>query len=150
MPLPPYIASRRAPDEQDRADYQTLFAHDGGLGRGAHRRACISPTTLMARLNARGIALHKVTLHVGAGTFLPVKAEDTAGHRMHAEFGSVTAEVADGAQRGARATAGASWRSARPRCGCWKARPARTALIGRSPARPRSSSRPATDSARST
>jgi S-adenosylmethionine:tRNA ribosyltransferase-isomerase len=93
MPLPPYIASRRAPDEQDKSDYQTLFAHDEG--------SVAAPTAglhftgeLLAGLTARGVALHKVTLHVGAGTFLPVKAEDTEGHQMHAEFGTVSAEVA--------------------------------------------------------
>src|SRR5256885_2326734 len=76
MPLPPYIASRRAPDDEDRAHYQTLFAHDEG--------SVAAPTAglhftgdLVARLKARGIGLHKVTLHVGAGTFLPVKTEDT-------------------------------------------------------------------------
>jgi len=94
MPLPPYIASRRAADEQDRADYQTLFAHDEG--------SVAAPTAglhftgdLVARLKTRGIGLHTVTLHVGAGTFLPVKADDTADHAMHAEFGAVTAETAD-------------------------------------------------------
>lgn len=94
MPLPPYIASRRAPDEQDKSDYQTLFAQAEG--------SIAAPTAglhftgdLLARLTARGVALHKVTLHVGAGTFLPVKAEDTEGHTMHAEFGSVPAEVAE-------------------------------------------------------
>ncbi len=93
MPLPPYIASRREPDEQDRADYQTVFAHDEG--------SVAAPTAglhftegLLGRLKERGIGLHKVTLHVGAGTFLPVKSEDTAGHKMHAEFGIVTAETA--------------------------------------------------------
>jgi S-adenosylmethionine:tRNA ribosyltransferase-isomerase len=93
MPLPPYIASRRAPDDQDRTDYQTVFAHDEG--------SVAAPTAglhftdgLVARLKDRGIALHTVTLHVGAGTFLPVKADDTAGHKMHAEFGTVSAEVA--------------------------------------------------------
>jgi S-adenosylmethionine:tRNA ribosyltransferase-isomerase len=94
MPLPPYIASRRAADEQDRADYQTLFAHEEG--------SVAAPTAglhftgdLVARLKARGIGLHTVTLHVGAGTFLPVKVEDTADHRMHAEYGVVTEETAN-------------------------------------------------------
>ncbi len=125
MPLPPYIASRRAPDEQDRADYQTMFAREEG-SVAAPTAGLHFTDTLLARLTARGIALHKVTLHVGAGTFLPVKADDTAGHRMHAECGSVIAETAD-ALNAARARAGASSRSARPRCGSWKARPARTA-----------------------
>jgi S-adenosylmethionine:tRNA ribosyltransferase-isomerase len=93
VPLPPYIASRRAPDAQDRVDYQTMFAREEG--------AVAAPTAglhftegLMAALAARGIGLHTVTLHVGAGTFLPVKADDTAGHKMHAEWGQVTGEVA--------------------------------------------------------
>jgi S-adenosylmethionine:tRNA ribosyltransferase-isomerase len=94
MPLPPYIAARRAPDAQDRADYQTLFAaHDGSVAAptaGLH----FTPA-MVERLTARGVALHKVTLHVGAGTFVPVKSDDTEGHKMHAEFGSVSAEVAD-------------------------------------------------------
>jgi S-adenosylmethionine:tRNA ribosyltransferase-isomerase len=94
MPLPPYIAARRAPDERDRIDYQTLFAEAEG--------SVAAPTAglhftdgLIARLAERRIALHKVTLHVGAGTFLPVKADDTSAHRMHAEAGSVSAETAE-------------------------------------------------------
>jgi S-adenosylmethionine:tRNA ribosyltransferase-isomerase len=93
MPLPPYIAGRRAADEQDRTDYQTMFAREEGSvaapTAGLHFTA-----TLVAALHARGIALHRVTLHVGAGTFLPVKAEDTAAHRMQSESGSVSAETA--------------------------------------------------------
>ncbi len=93
MPLPPYIAARRAPDERDRADYQTMFARmDGSVA--APTAGLHFTDSLMARLIARGIAVHKVTLHVGAGTFLPVKSEDTAAHRMHAEFGSVSEAVA--------------------------------------------------------
>ncbi len=94
MPLPPYIASRRAPDEQDRADYQTLFAQPEG-SVAAPTAGLHFTENLLARLKQRGIALYKVTLHVGAGTFLPVKAEDTSGHKMHAEFGTVSAETAD-------------------------------------------------------
>src|SRR5262245_53061394 len=93
MPLPPYIASRREPDEQDRADYQTMFADTEGSVAAPTAGLHFTPA-LVERLRVRGIALHKVTLHVGAGTFLPVKADDTAGHRMHAEAGSVTAETA--------------------------------------------------------
>jgi S-adenosylmethionine:tRNA ribosyltransferase-isomerase len=93
MPLPPYIASRREPDERDRADYQTLFARMEG-SVAAPTAGLHFTDALMARLAARGIGLHKVTLHVGAGTFLPVKADDTAGHRMHAETGSVSTETA--------------------------------------------------------
>jgi S-adenosylmethionine:tRNA ribosyltransferase-isomerase len=94
MPLPPYIASRRAPDDQDRADYQTLFADPEG-SVAAPTAGLHFTQTLLAQLNERGVALHKVTLHVGAGTFLPVKADDTEGHKMHPEFGSISAEVAD-------------------------------------------------------
>jgi len=94
MPLPPYIASRRAPDEQDRADYQTVFAHEEG-SVAAPTAGLHFTDRLLDRLKERGIGLHKVTLHVGAGTFLPVKAEDTEGHKMHAEFGSVSAETAE-------------------------------------------------------
>jgi S-adenosylmethionine:tRNA ribosyltransferase-isomerase len=104
MPLPPYIASRRAPDEQDRTDYQTLFARDEG-SVAAPTAGLHFTEDLLARLKARGIALHKVTLHVGAGTFLPVKVEDTSGHKMQAEFGVVTAEVAE-ALNAARAKGG--------------------------------------------
>jgi len=93
MPLPPYIAARRAADDRDRADYQTVFARDEG--------AVAAPTAglhftdaLLSALTARGIGLHTVTLHVGAGTFLPVKAEEITDHRMHAEFGMLTAETA--------------------------------------------------------
>jgi S-adenosylmethionine:tRNA ribosyltransferase-isomerase len=94
MPLPPYIASRRAPDEQDKTDYQTLFAdQDGSVA--APTAGLHFTSELTQRLMRRGIAVRRVTLHVGAGTFLPVKADDTAGHKMHAEWGVVSDEVAD-------------------------------------------------------
>src|SRR5690349_20707374 len=93
MPLPPYIAGRRPADEADRADYQTMFAREEG-SVAAPTAGLHFTDDLVAALGARGIALHKVTLHVGPGTFLPVKADDTAGHRMHAEWGSVSAETA--------------------------------------------------------
>jgi S-adenosylmethionine:tRNA ribosyltransferase-isomerase len=93
MPLPPYIASRRDVDAQDRADYQTLFARQEG-SVAAPTAGLHFTDALLERLHARGVAVHKVTLHVGAGTFLPVKADDTADHKMHAEFGSVSAETA--------------------------------------------------------
>jgi S-adenosylmethionine:tRNA ribosyltransferase-isomerase len=93
MPLPPYIASRRAPDERDRSDYQTTFAvHEGSIAAptaGLHFTGAV-----VARLKARGVGLHTVTLHVGPGTFLPVKADDTSGHAMQAERGTVSAETA--------------------------------------------------------
>lgn len=93
MPLPPYIASRRVPDERDRADYQTMFAHAEGAV-AAPTAGLHFTTALVDQLKARGVALHTVTLHVGAGTFLPVTASDTSGHRMHAEQGSVSPETA--------------------------------------------------------
>ena len=94
MPLPPYIASRREADGRDRDDYQTMFALEEGAVAAPTAGLHFTPE-LVAALQARGIALHRVTLHVGAGTFLPVKAADTAEHRMHAERGSVSPETAD-------------------------------------------------------
>jgi S-adenosylmethionine:tRNA ribosyltransferase-isomerase len=93
MPLPPYIAGRRPADDQDRSDYQTVFAREEG-SVAAPTAGLHFTDDLIARLAARDIGLHRVMLHVGAGTFLPVKAEDTAHHRMHAEWGSVGAETA--------------------------------------------------------
>ena len=101
IPLPPYIASRRPDDERDRIDYQTIYARDEG--------AVAAPTAglhftreLFAALDARKIERHFVTLHVGAGTFLPVKADDTADHKMHAETGHVS-QAAAGAINAAKA-----------------------------------------------
>jgi S-adenosylmethionine:tRNA ribosyltransferase-isomerase len=93
-PLPPYIAARRAPDERDAADYQTMFAAQEGAVAAPTAGLHFTPA-LEAALQAHGIRLHRVTLHVGAGTFLPVKAEDTAEHRMHPEWGNVSAATAD-------------------------------------------------------
>jgi S-adenosylmethionine:tRNA ribosyltransferase-isomerase len=93
MPLPPYIASRREPDGRDRDDYQTMFARQEGAVAAPTAGLHFTPA-LVAALQKRGIALHRVTLHVGAGTFLPVKVADTAAHRMHAEHGSVSPETA--------------------------------------------------------
>lgn len=88
IPLPPYIAAKRAPDERDRSDYQTvLAANDGSVAAPTAGLHFTLP--LLERLAAKGIARETVTLHVGAGTFLPVKADDTADHRMHAEYGVV-------------------------------------------------------------
>ena len=94
MPLPPYIASRRAPDARDADDYQTVYACESG--------AVAAPTAglhftdeLFSALDAKGVSRHFVTLHVGAGTFLPVKVEDTGDHVMHAEWGEVSQETAD-------------------------------------------------------
>jgi len=93
MPLPPYIAGRRHAEDIDRTDYQTIYAsHDGAVAAptaGLH----FTPQ-LMDALDARGVSRHFVTLHVGAGTFLPVKADDTSRHRMHAEWGEVSSETA--------------------------------------------------------
>ncbi|MBG6143745.1 tRNA preQ1(34) S-adenosylmethionine ribosyltransferase-isomerase QueA [Roseibium album] len=93
VPLPPYIAQKRGEDVQDRQDYQTIFAEKDG--------AVAAPTAglhftqeLLEALEDRGIERHLVTLHVGAGTFLPVKADDTRDHKMHAEWGNVSAATA--------------------------------------------------------
>lgn len=93
MPLPPYIAAKRAPDAQDNEDYQTVFARHAG--------AVAAPTAslhfdepLLRALVAKGVGLTEVTLHVGAGTFLPVKVEDVTTHKMHAEWGEVSAVAA--------------------------------------------------------
>ena len=102
MPLPPYIASRRAPDDDDRADYQTLFAHDEG-SVAAPTAGLHFTDELVARLKARGIGLHTVTLHVGAGTFLPVKTDTIEEHRMHAEYGVVSDAVASALNEARRA-----------------------------------------------
>jgi S-adenosylmethionine:tRNA ribosyltransferase-isomerase len=93
MPLPPYIASKRATDAQDAADYQTMFASEPGAV-AAPTAALHFTDRLMAALADRGVEHATLTLHVGAGTFLPVKAEDTADHRMHAEWGRIDAATA--------------------------------------------------------
>ncbi|MGH1350938.1 MAG: tRNA preQ1(34) S-adenosylmethionine ribosyltransferase-isomerase QueA [Methyloligellaceae bacterium] len=94
MPLPPYIASKRAPDASDLEDYQTMFAKEPG--------AVAAPTAglhftdrLIDELAGKGVGTELVTLHVGAGTFLPVKVDDLADHKMHAEWGEVSAETAE-------------------------------------------------------
>ena len=93
LPLPPYIAAKRPADAQDAVDYQTVYAREPG--------AVAAPTAglhfseaLLAEIDAAGITRHTVTLHVGAGTFLPVKVDDTADHRMHAEIGSLDGATA--------------------------------------------------------
>ena len=103
-PLPPYIAARRTPDERDATDYQTMFATQEGAVAAPTAGLHFTPE-LEAALQARGVGLHRVTLHVGAGTFLPVKAEDTSEHRMHPEWGNVSAATAD-ALNEARAAGG--------------------------------------------
>ena len=103
-PLPPYIASRREPDEADRSDYQTMVAREEGAVAAPTAGLHFTPD-LLQRLAAAGISTHIVTLHVGAGTFLPVKADETSAHRMHAEWGRVTGETA-AALNAARAAGG--------------------------------------------
>ena len=103
-PLPPYIASKRAPDDRDAADYQTMFAVNEGAVAAPTAGLHFTPELEVA-LRERGVGLHRLTLHVGAGTFLPVKADDTAGHRMHSEWGTISAETA-GALNAARASRG--------------------------------------------
>ncbi|MEM7188184.1 MAG: tRNA preQ1(34) S-adenosylmethionine ribosyltransferase-isomerase QueA [Pseudomonadota bacterium] len=104
MPLPPYIAQRRPADERDRQDYQTIFAEKPG--------AVAAPTAslhfddaLLARLTDKDILSTRLTLHVGAGTFMPVKTDTIADHKMHAEWGEITEQAAD-AMNIARATGG--------------------------------------------
>jgi S-adenosylmethionine:tRNA ribosyltransferase-isomerase len=94
MPLPPYIASKRPTDEDDLSDYQTIFAaSDGAVA--APTAALHFTDRLITALDARGVARETLTLHVGAGTFLPVKVDDTVQHRMHSEWGSINAATAD-------------------------------------------------------
>lgn len=94
MPLPPYIASKRPTDEQDTRDYQTIFSAKDGAVAAPTAGLHFTPS-LMAALDARGIERIFVTLHVGAGTFLPVKADDTAEHRMHSEIGVIDEATAE-------------------------------------------------------
>ncbi len=98
MPLPPYIAAKRPADDQDKTDYQTIWARNSG--------AVAAPTAslhfddaLMRALDERGVQITHVTLHVGAGTFLPVKVEDVTTHKMHAEWGRVSAQAAHEIQK---------------------------------------------------
>lgn len=93
VPLPPYIASKRGDDERDRSDYQTIYAREEGAVAAPTAGLHFTPE-LIRRLDEKGIERRFVTLHVGAGTFLPVKADDTKDHRMHAEKGEVSAETA--------------------------------------------------------
>ncbi|RYG86307.1 MAG: tRNA preQ1(34) S-adenosylmethionine ribosyltransferase-isomerase QueA, partial [Alphaproteobacteria bacterium] len=94
MPLPPYIASKRPTDARDADDYQTMFASEPGAVAAPTAALHFTPD-LTSALEAAGIDHAILTLHVGAGTFLPVKAKDTADHRMHAEYGSIDAATAD-------------------------------------------------------
>ena len=94
MPLPPYIASRRAVDDADREDYQTMFAREEGAVAAPTAALHFTPRLLDA-LEAREIGRETLTLHVGAGTFLPVKSERIEDHRMHAEWGRIDAATAE-------------------------------------------------------
>ena len=93
MPLPPYIAGKRPTDAQDQSDYQTMFAAKDGAVAAPTAALHFTPE-LLAALEAAGIGHETLTLHVGAGTFLPVKVDDTQAHRMHAEWGTISADVA--------------------------------------------------------
>ena len=93
MPLPPYIAGKRAPDAQDNDDYQTLFAREDGAVAAPTAGLHFTPD-LVAALEAKGVSFHEVTLHVGPGTFLPVKVDNIAEHKMHGEWGQVSQETA--------------------------------------------------------
>ena len=94
MPLPPYIASKRPTDARDRSDYQTMFAREDGAVAAPTAALHFTPA-LMSALSEAGVMSETLTLHVGAGTFLPVKAEDTDDHRMHAEWGRIEQAAAD-------------------------------------------------------
>jgi S-adenosylmethionine:tRNA ribosyltransferase-isomerase len=94
MPLPPYIAGKRPTDAQDRSDYQTMFAQKDGAVAAPTASLHFTPG-LMAAIAEAGIETATLTLHVGAGTFLPVKADDTADHKMHSEWGSIDAATAE-------------------------------------------------------
>src|SRR3982074_1398845 len=93
-PLPPYIAGKRPPDERDAADYQTMFAANEGAVAAPTAGLHFTPELEMA-VRERGVGIHRVTLHVGPGPFLPVKAEDTAAHKMHSEWGTISSATAD-------------------------------------------------------
>lgn len=94
MPLPPYIAGKRGTDEQDRTDYQTMFAAEDGAVAAPTAALHFTPHVIEA-LDRAGITTETLTLHVGAGTFLPVKAEDTDDHAMHSEWGRIEPQVAE-------------------------------------------------------
>jgi len=104
MPLPPYIAGKRAADAQDETDYQTIFAREAGAVAAPTAGLHFTPQ-LLAAIEARGASFHRVTLHVGAGTFLPVKTEDTDLHKMHEEFARIDLQTAE-ALNDARAKGG--------------------------------------------
>ena len=94
MPLPPYIAGKRETDDADRSDYQTMFAREKGAVAAPTAALHFTPE-LVERLDTAGIGRETLTLHVGAGTFLPVKVDDTVNHHMHAEWGRIDRDTAD-------------------------------------------------------
>jgi S-adenosylmethionine:tRNA ribosyltransferase-isomerase len=104
MPLPPYIASKRPADDDDCVDYQTMFAREEGAVAAPTAALHFTPRLLEA-LDSRGIGRETLTLHVGAGTFLPVKSKDTSGHKMHAEWGRIDEATAE-RLNGVRASGG--------------------------------------------
>lgn len=98
IPLPPYIASKRAEDQRDRTDYQTVYAREEGAVAAPTAGLHFTPQ-LLETLKQKGVGEHFVTLHVGAGTFLPMKVDDTVDHKMHAEIGHVSQATADALNR---------------------------------------------------
>ncbi len=140
-PLPPYIASKRTPDDQDAADYQTMFAANEGAVAAPTAGLHFTPA-LEAALRDRGVGINRADAACrGRDVSAGQGGRHYRRHRMHAEWGTISAETAERAQRRARRMAAASSRSAPPRCGCWKARRRRTVPSSRSRPRPRSSSR---------
>ena len=150
MPLPPYIAGRRAEDAADRADYQTVFAAEEGAVAAPTAGLHFTEALSRAARGCAAIETRTVTLHVGPGTFLPVKSRGHGGHRMHAEWGTVSDDTAAALNR-ARGRGGRIVAVGTTSLRLLEARPYRR--TGRSdplPAKHRSSSRRATGSARST
>ena len=117
----PIIKRRGGGDPRDRVDYQTIFARAEGAVAAPTAGLHFTPGSDRSARRARASAATTVTLHVGAGTFLPVKADDPRDHQMHGEWGVLDAATAARDQRGARRAAGASSRSARPACASWRA-----------------------------
>ena len=121
LALPPYIDRPAGPTAQDAADYQTVFARNEGAVAAPTAGLHFTPALLDA-LAARGVLRTTLTLHVGAGTFLPMRGEDIDAHTLHAERGEISPPPPPRSMRPAPPAAG-SWRSAPLRCGCWRRRP---------------------------
>ncbi len=148
MPLPPYIEAKRGTEERDKSDYQTVFAaRDGAVA--APTAGLHFTESLLQKLADRGVMVERLTLHVGAGTFLPVKVEDTKDHQMHAEWGEIPEAVVHRILP-PRRRAGESSLWGPPACDCSRRPRARPARWRRSSATPTSSSRPASGSGPST